>query len=132
MECLKVTVRPVQFEEKDLVFSTWLKGNYYGCDYYRSMPDLDYYKYYSLNIQRLLDKPGTCVDVAETDGLILGYIVYNDQSLYWAYVKRDYRKQGVLKALIKNLDLETYTGNTPIGLSIGKRLSLTYNPMKEE
>lgn len=93
-----------------------------------------YYKEYSKHIERLINKPGTMIDVAvleDAPDLDIGYIVYNNQTLYWASVKRDYRKQGILNTLLKNMDFTTYTGSTPVGLAIGKKKKLIYNPLGE-
>ncbi len=131
---MKVIVRKAKIEDKDFVFSTWLKGNYWGSSYYQAMNQDQYFKEYAKNIQRLLDKPGTGVDVAVLEGAentVLGYIVYNDQALFWTYVKRDFRKKGICATLLKNMDFTSFTGNTPVGLAMGKKRELIFNPFKE-
>ncbi len=132
---MKIIIRPAVKADKDFVMSTWLKGNYWGCPYFKLMEQDTYFKEYAKNIQRLLDKPGTGVDVAVLEGAedtVIGYITYNDQALYWAYTKRDFRKQGVLNILMKNMDFTSHAGLTPVGSSIARRKNLTFNPFKED
>ncbi len=129
---MKVVVRPCTLEDKSIILATWLKGNYWGCDYYHRMEQDLYFQEFAKKIHKILNKPGTQIDVAvleEAPAIVLGYIIYNDQVLYWAYTKRHYRKEGILSALLANMDFEYFTGNTPIGLSIGKKKNLKYNPL---
>jgi len=132
---MKVIVRPVTKQDKGIVFSTWLKGNYFGCKYFNEMDQDLYFKEYGQYIQDLLDKPGTKVDVAvfeDAPTVDVGYIVYNDQTLYWAYTKRQYRKQGIFNILIQNMDFVRFTGSTPVGLAIGKKKQLEFNPIGDK
>jgi hypothetical protein len=131
---MKIVIRSAEKTDKDFVMSTWLKGNYWGSDYFKAMDQDEYFKEYGKNIQRLLDKPGTKVDAAvleDAPDVVIGYIVYNDQALYWSYVKRDYRKNGILNSLFQNMDFVSFVGNTPVGLAIAKKKKLKFNPMKE-
>ncbi len=131
---MRVVVRPAEVNDKDFVFSTWLKGNYWGSKYFGAMPQHQYFLQYAKNIQRLLDLPGTKVDVAvseEDPVLVLGYSVYNNQALYWCYVKKDYRKKGICNELLKNMDFVSYVGHTPIGADIAKNKELYFDPFQE-
>lgn len=128
---MNVTLRAAKSEDKDFVMSTWLRGQYWGSDYWNGMSQDVYFKEYGTNVQRLLDKSGTQVDIAEAEGVILGYIVYNDQVLFWSYVKKDYRNQGILKSLVKNMDFVSTISTTKIGRAITKKKGLEFNPFKE-
>lgn len=128
----KVIIRPCTPEDKNIVLSTWLKGNYWGCYYYGCMDQDLYFKEYTKHITKLLLKPGTKVDCAvleDDKDTVLGYIVYNNQTLYWAYTKKNYRKNGILNTLTKDMDFTTFTANTPVSLDIGRRKQLIYNPL---
>lgn len=131
---MKIVIRPAEKTDKDFVMSTWLKGNFWSSAYYSAMEQDEYFKYYGKNIQRILDTPGTKVDAAvleDAPSVVIGYIVYNDQVLHWVYCKRDYRKKGILNLLLKDMDFESYTGNTPVGIAIGRKKQLRFNPLKE-
>ena len=130
----EIIVRSVEWGDKDFVFSTWLRGQYWGSDYFLNMEQDEYFADYAKRITRYLTRPGTQVDCAvlkDDPEVVLGYIVYNDQHLFWSYTKRDFRKQGVLKLLLKNMDFETYSGHTKVGLAIGRRRGMKFNPICE-
>jgi hypothetical protein len=131
---VKVVIRSAEKTDKDFVMSTWLKGNFWSSTYFSAMEQDEYFKEYGKNIQRILDTPGTKVDAAvleDAPSVVIGYLVYNDQVLHWAYCKRDYRKKGIFNILIKNMDFVSFTGNTPVGLAIARKKKLNFNPFKE-
>lgn len=128
---MKIVIRPVKPEDKDLVFSTWLKGQYWGSDYFHAMEQDQYFKEAGKDITSKICKPGTMIDCAvleDAPDLVIGYIAYNDQTLYWSYVKKDYRGQGILNLLLKNMDFTEFSGHTKAGLAIGKKKKLNFNP----
>jgi hypothetical protein len=129
---VKVVIRPVTKQDQGIIFSTWLKGQYFGSDYWGSMDQDTYFKEYGQHIQNLLNMPGTKIDCAvleEAPQVVIGYIVYNDQELYWGYVKRDFRKKSILNTLLKDMDFVNYSGITPVGFAIAKRKKLLFNPL---
>jgi hypothetical protein len=133
MSDAKIIIRPVESGDKDLIFSTWLRGQYYGSDYFTGMNQDEYFKRYGKYITSLICAPGTHIDCAvleDAPTVVLGYIAYNDQKLYWSYVKRDYRKQGILNLLLKNMDFTEYSGHTKVGKSIATRKKLNFNPLE--
>lgn len=130
----KIIIRPVAASDKDLIFSTWLKGQYWGSDYFQCMDQDQYFKEYGEYVTKLICKPGTNIDCAvfnDTPDVVIGYTVYNDQKLYWSYTKKDFRKQGVLSLLLKNMDFTEFSGHTKVGLAIAKKKNLTFNPLEK-
>jgi len=129
-----IIVRPVEWTDKDLVFSTWLRGQYWGSDYYSLMDQDQYFQDYAKKVTRYLTRPGTKVDCAvlkDSPEMVLGYIVYNNDHLFWTYVKRDYRKQGIMNLLLRDIKFKDYSGHTKAGVSIAKKKKLTFNPTQE-
>jgi hypothetical protein len=134
MSNAEIIIRDVTKKDQGIVMSTWLKGQYWGSEYFSHMDQDEYFKLYGLYIQRLIDRPGTKIDCAvlkDAMDTVLAYIVYNDQTLYWSYTKRDYRKQGLCKYLLKDMDFAVYTGSTKVGHAIGKKLELNFNPLEK-
>lgn len=132
MSNAKIKIRPCTETDKDFVMSTWLRGQYWGSDYFLVMEQDQYFKEYAKYITKLICKKGTQIDCAvleDAEDVVIGYIVYNDQTLYWSYVKRDFRKNGVLNLLLKNMDFTEYSGHTKAGISIAKKKNLNFNPL---
>jgi hypothetical protein len=130
----EIVIRSVEWKDKDLIFSTWLRGQYWGSNYFLNMDQDEYFQDYAKRITRYISRPGTQIDCAvlkDAPEVVLGYIVYHDQHLFWAYVKRDYRKQGILNLLLKNMDFEGYSGHTKVGLAIAKKRNFHFNPLQE-
>ena len=131
-ETVKIVIRPVEAGDKDFVFSTWLKGQYWGSVSYMGEQD-QYFKDYGKTITEFICRPGTFIDCAvlsSAPNVVLGYIVYNDQHLFWSYVKFDFRKQGILNTLLKDMDFTEYSGSTKVGHAIGKKKELKFNQVK--
>jgi hypothetical protein len=132
MSSAKVIIRPCNPTDKDIVLATWLRGQYWGSDYFLNMDQDLYFKRYGDYVKALICKPGTQIDcavLADAPEVVIGYICYNDQTLYWSYTKRDYRKQGIFNILIKNMDFTEFSGHTRAGLAIGKKKGLEFNPI---
>ncbi len=133
MSEVKLVIRTVGPTDQGLIFSTWLKGQYWGSEYWLRMEQDEYFKDYSSLITSYICKPGTGIDcavLADAPDVVIGYIVFKDQHLYWGYVKSDFRKQGVMNMLLKNMDFETYSGSTRAGHVIAKKKKLNFNPLK--
>ena len=129
----KIVVRPVKPTDQGLIFSTWLKGQYWGSEYWLRMEQDEYFKLYADHITQYICKPGTAIDCAvleDAPDVVIGYIVYNDQHLFWSYTKHDFRKQGIFKTLVENMDFVTYSGDTKAGHKIAEKRGLYFNPLK--
>jgi hypothetical protein len=127
----KIIIRPCNTDDKNLIYSDWLKGQYWGSEYFGKMDQDQYFFEYAKHITNLICKPGTMIDCAvleDQPNFVVGFIVYNDQKLHWAYVKKAYRKQGLLNLLLKNMDFTEFSGHTKAGLAIGKKKGLQFNP----
>src|ERR1700744_2650115 len=110
--------------------SSWLKAVYWGSTSYSNMDQTEYFTDYAKHIAKLITRPGTKVDVAvlkEDQNEVLSYIVYNDQVLYFAYTKRDFRKAGMLNTLLKDMDFTHVHVLTKIGKVIADKKELKYN-----
>lgn len=103
-----IEIRDLKPLDVHFVYATWLKGLYYGNDWFREIPQDLYFERYHPVVGAILKKPGVFVRVAclkdETD-VILGYAVLERKTdtattLHWAFTKQAWRKIGIMKSLI--------------------------------
>jgi hypothetical protein len=128
-----VVIRPAIRGDRNYILNSWLHNQYWSCRYFQAMPQDLFFKEYTGNITRLLSNPDAKIDVATLDSepsLILGYLVYAGDCVFWAYVKRDYRGKGILHLMLKDKEFKYFTANTPASLDIGKHMKMTFNPFK--
>jgi hypothetical protein len=119
-----VLIRTATPSDENLIFSTWLKGLYYGNDWFREIPQDLYYENYHKVVTAIIAKPSTCVIVAcmkEDADTVLGYSVWEKREekyvLHWVFTKPVWRKLGLAKSLIpKEVSLVTHL--TKVGRSI--------------
>src|ERR1700723_2397489 len=98
----KVIVRYYRPEDKAFIMSTWLRGQYWGEEYWHSMEQNRFFEQYSKYIEKLLGLYYTeihCAVLEDDPTCILAYLVKADDIIYWAYTKKDYRKTGLMKLL---------------------------------
>lgn len=119
--------------DENFIYSTWLKGMYYGNEFVRWVPEPAFFFNYRKVIKAILALPRARVKVAclKTDpNEILGYVVMEDNegftTLHWAFTKELWRKMGVAKKLMP-ATISEVTHLTKLGKSI-KPASWAYNP----
>lgn len=133
MELLKelVVIRPGTKEDEAFIFSTWLRGQRFGNDWYELIESNAYYTNVHNNISAILSNPDTVVSIAcpESDpDVILGYSVSNGSTLHWIHVKGAWRKLGLAKKLVP-VKIKTVTHLTKVGRSImAKKEGIVFNP----
>ena len=150
-DTIKIAVRDYSPSDQALVMSTWLRGQRFGGNYarvnisdekdpfsidgyYAQIPTDIYYREYEKIITEVLSNPEVRIEVAtdETDPLwVVGYIVYKPGTLYWIYVKPEYRKLGIASLLLKNKEIKITKSTTKIGRSITYKKGWIFNPFKE-
>lgn len=126
----QVAIRYMQPGDKDFIMDSWIKGQYHGSPYWSQMPKQLFYIEASRLFQKILARAS--VRIAFLGDLDIAYVVYEGETLYWAYTKADYRNQGIIKLLTKDLTITTVTSSTLPGASITKRKKLTFNPFIKE
>mgnify|MGYP006270041487 CR=1 FL=1 len=113
----------------NFIYQTWLKGLYYGSDFWKQMKGDTYYSTYKRLIERILVTPGTKVKIAclkEDPEVVIGYAVYTGDTLHWAFVKPQWRKMGIAKAIIPDT-IKKVTHLTKVGKSL-KPKAWEFNP----
>lgn len=122
-ESIKDLISFRDFNPKDegFIYSTWLKGLYFGSEFFKQIPELLFYKNYNKVITGILNYPTTRVVVAcfkDDPDLILGYIVYDRRVLHWVHVKEAWRKLGI------------YTNLLPQGIREATHMTKVYHSLK--
>lgn len=98
-------VRDYKPEDKNFIMATFLRGLYYGDSWFSQIPKDIFMDNYKLFVENLVGLPTTTIKVAclkDDADIILGYsILSNDfQTINWVFVKLDWRKQGIARALL--------------------------------
>lgn len=90
--------------DESFIYATWLKGLYFGNDWFKQIPQDIYFKNYHKVIEHVLAKPTIQVLVAcftDAEDVVLGYSISekkeNQVILHWIFTKAAWRKMGVAK-----------------------------------
>ena len=116
--------------DESFIFATLLKSLYFGDSWFSHVDKTSFMKNYHLLIENLLAQDGMQIKIAclkEDSDVILGYSMYRGNVLHYVFVKKDWRKAGIARALVPN-HISTVTHATKIGLSILKKKNLIFDP----
>ena len=127
-------IRGYRSEDKNFIKATFLRGLYYGNDFYNLIPKqifMDNYK----NVAEALVSGNYQINVAclkdDTD-VILGFSVLSKDfaTIDWVFVKAAWRKQGIAKSLLPQYPTD-FSHFTLLGLSLSKKYKdCVFNPFK--
>lgn len=96
-----LTIRPYNPQDEAFVYSTWLRGLYYGNEWFRKIDKKAFFDKYRLVIKHLIETATIqVVCLEESPEIIAGYVVYSLPKLHWVYVKKDWRGLGIGKEII--------------------------------
>lgn len=135
-----VLIRDMTPDDEAFIYSTWLRGLYYGNEWFNLIRPKDVFMAaYHLVIERLLKYPATSVKVAclkSDPTTVLGYAVFhfvapNYKALDWVFVKRRWRSIGIAKSLVPmdQLQINTVTHLTKTGVTLlYDHPTLNFNP----
>jgi len=118
----KITIEPLGKFEKNFVIQSFLKSNMNkGINHL--MPRDFYYEIYNPIVENMISDARfkiDCIKLASNPDLILGYIIHSKKDdelfIHYLFVKFNYRKSGLAKALVENImaDRKEYsTDNYP-------------------
>lgn len=118
MENKLITIRDARVSDQAFIFSSFLKGLYYGNEYYRQIDKDVFMRKYKEVLNHLLIKSVCKVaHTLEDEDNLVGYVIYEPGVLHYVFVKPALRRFGVAKQLIP-VDINTITHITKIGKSI--------------
>lgn len=95
--------RALEPGDEAFIYSTWLRGLYFGNAWFRQISKVDYFDKYRAVIKHLLANATVrIVCIEDAPDVIVGYAVHSADgtTLHWVYVKKAWRKQGIGKGLI--------------------------------
>lgn len=130
-----VAIRSLNLGDRNFIFSTFLKGLYYGDSWFSQMKKDTFMKEYHKIITHILSNPNTEIKVAclkDDVEVILGYAVLSKDgtALHWIHVKQPWRKIGLTQDLVPP-SVNTVTHLTKVGLSIiHAKKNIEFNPFK--
>lgn len=106
----ELTIRGAGYGDEAFVYSTWLRGLYYGNDWFRKIDKKSFFDKYRFVVKHLLSNSNVDVVCLVSDpDVVVGYSVYSGNTLHWVYIKRDWRGRGISKALIpKGIECVTH------------------------
>lgn len=126
-----ITVRPGEFNDLPLIFSTWLKGLRYGSDWHKSIDQEAYFKGQHRVIEKILQDNKTEVKVAclvDAPEIIQAYAVYSGTTLHYVHCKKDWRNIGLARDLVPP-GIKEVSNVTKVGLGILKKHpEIIFNP----
>jgi hypothetical protein len=126
-----ITIRSYKPDDYNFILATWLRGLYYGNDWFGKIPKEIYMDRYHKVIDAILRKPTIQASLAvllEDPDVILGYSIYEPDILHWVYVKTAWRRIGIAKDIVPR-GTNTVTHLTKIGDQIRKQME--FNPFLE-
>ncbi len=124
----EVSIRDPQPGDINFLLSTALKGLYYGSRFWAEVDQDSFFKNYEPFLKSLMLK--TTIKVACLDDdkdVILGWVMYHNETLDFIFVKKSYRKLGIAKLLYPQ-GITTVSQITDQGNSIRKQMKLKFNP----
>lgn len=124
-------IRDYRPEDHAFIMSTFLRGLYYGNEFFNIMPKDLFMAYYKLIGEALISKSQVKVACLKDDAdIILGYSVLSQDFsvVHWVFIKRAFREQGISKRLLPERPSQ-FTHFTTMGLEYAKRFeNVVFNP----
>lgn len=116
-----VNIREAVVSDEAFIFSTWLLGLYYGDSWFSKLDKNYFMQEYHKVIENLLSR--STIKIAclkEDENVIIGYSVYDENTLHWVFVKKDFRKINIAKSLVPS-NIKVVTHATKVGHEILKK-----------
>ncbi|GAC1503744.1 MAG: hypothetical protein NVS1B10_08880 [Candidatus Saccharimonadales bacterium] len=129
---MQIAIRASKDTDMPFVYSTFLRGVYFGIPYFRQCDKVAFYKNYSAYLDALLPKCAVKVAcLADDPDVILGYVVLQGSALHWAFTKQVWRSQGIFKQLLAGQTVKECTHLTNVGSKIASNKQISFNPFSK-
>lgn len=128
-----VKIRSYEPDDKNFIYTSWLRGLRFGNDFFREIDSDVYYREMQKTVDTILALKDTKVDVAcliEDPRVILGYVVNRPDVLDWVFVKLPWRRMGVARTLLKDKEIKFVSNITIVGDKIRKKKGWVFNPFE--
>lgn len=124
-----VATRPYREGDRNFILASWLRGLYYGSEWFREIPKEIFMENYHKVIDHILSRAQVTVACLKDDeDVILGYSVHGGPKLHWVFCKKAWRGIGISKLLVP-VGTTTITHLTKVAVSyLRKNPSVHFNP----
>lgn len=128
-------IRPPKAEDLNFIFSTFLRGLYYGDSFYSQIPKDVFMTNYKPFITHLIASGRAVINVAclkEDKDVILGYSILSAdyQAIHFVFVKSLWRKRGIARSLVPSHP-QAVTHLTALGRTLlTKFQNCIFNPFR--
>lgn len=108
----EIVFRTATADDKDFVFSTWLKSYKYSSYFAQRIKKYYFFKYHQKVLDAIWERETSHCLIAclkEDESVILGYIVverFEKPILHFIYVKSNFRNFGIAKSLIDESEID--------------------------
>ncbi len=127
-----ISIRDSLPDDKNFIFSTWLKGVYYGNDWFQEIDQDSYFRNYQKIIEKILARPDVRIQVAclrDDPGVVLGYSVLEGDILHYVFCKEVWRGIGLSNDLVpKNIKIVTHLTKPGRAILRAKYPNAIFNP----
>lgn len=101
---MNIAYRPATAPDYPFIYSTWLKGLYWGSDWWQMIPRAIYMGHYKRALEGILARNRAIVAcLSEDPNVLVGYVVFGQcpsgTTVHFMYVKRPWRKLGIARSL---------------------------------
>lgn len=134
MDEIKVVLRPFNFDDAAFVSHTWAQNLYYN-PLFEIIPEEIYFKWFPKLIAKVIKDPTTETMIACDEShpeWIVGSATYSKEGIYWVYVKKDFRNQGIARLLLKDCKATQVISPiaiTKTGKALAEKKNFTYQPL---
>lgn len=121
-------LRQAKESDKAFIYSTMLRGLYYGCEYFGQINKQTFFQNYAKVVDKLLDVADVnVVCLSEDEDTLVGFAITRPNIVDYVFVKQPWRKQGVAKMLVATAP-QYATHTTKPGAALIKKYNLQLNP----
>ena len=108
-----------------IIFSTWAKGFYFGGLLIKPAPKKQWFQSFHEHVKKMVEKGDIVLACLHDDPItIIGYAVFDNDTLEWIYVKEIFRGQGIAKLLTKNRKFSQVANLTKVGKILADKYGL--------
>lgn len=126
---MPIKTRELREADKPLVYSTMLRGLYYGCSYFGQINKQTFFQNYAKVVDKLLDVADVHIAcLSEDEDVIIGFAITRPNIIDFCYVKPPFRKQGVARLLVGDKPVQYITHITLPGAAIAKSKGWKLDP----
>lgn len=128
-----ISIRSLRPSDEVFIYSTMLRGLYYGNSWFSKIPRKLFVENYKKVIEHTFKRPDLDIKVAcvkNDPDEIKGYsiLLNHEKALMWVFVKKMWRKNGIAKALVPSTVQEVMNLTTLGDELLKKYPNIVFNP----